>query len=172
MNSDPNDRDEARPRNAEEAGGADAGGAGEDGADAGGAGEGGTDAGGAGEDGTGAGGAGEGGTGAGGAGEGGGSELGRDPDADPVRIHREYVERRIGGGEPPTTDAYARALEEFHRLPGAVRQPAAETTTEAVRRRTTAPAPEVEPETAEPVEETERETSREDDTGGAWEAQP
>jgi len=53
-------------------------------------------------------------------------ELGRNPDADPVQIHRDYVERRIGGGAAPTSDAYGRALEEFHKLPGAVRQPAAE----------------------------------------------
>lgn len=63
-------------------------------------------------------------------------ELTRNPDADPVQIHRDYVERRIGGGEPPTTDAYARALEEFQRLPGAVRMPASETTPDVVRRRT------------------------------------
>lgn len=48
------------------------------------------------------------------------------PDADPVRLHREYVERHTGGGAPPTGDAYQRALEQWHQLPGAVRRPATE----------------------------------------------
>ncbi|MGE5764791.1 MAG: hypothetical protein ACM3ZF_13230 [Mycobacterium leprae] len=53
------------------------------------------------------------------------------PDADPVRIHREFVERRIGGGAPPTQEAYARAVEQWHALPGAVRGPATEIVPEA-----------------------------------------
>lgn len=48
------------------------------------------------------------------------------PDADPVRIHREYVERRLGGGAPATSEAYARGLEQWHRLPGAVSTPPTE----------------------------------------------
>ncbi len=32
------------------------------------------------------------------------------PDADPVRIHREYIERRTGGGPPPTPERYRKAL--------------------------------------------------------------
>ena len=52
--------------------------------------------------------------------------LGRNPDADPVRIHRQYVQDRIGGGELPTPEAYERAVEQWHRLPGAVRAPASE----------------------------------------------
>jgi hypothetical protein len=48
------------------------------------------------------------------------------PDADPVKIHREYVERRLGGGATATSDAYARALEQWHKLPGAVSTPASE----------------------------------------------
>jgi hypothetical protein len=48
------------------------------------------------------------------------------PDADPVRIHREYVERRLEGGGPATSEAYARALRQWHGLPGAVRKPATE----------------------------------------------
>lgn len=52
--------------------------------------------------------------------------LARNPDADPVRIHREYVQRRIGGGELPTPEAYERAVDQWHRLPGAVRAPASE----------------------------------------------
>jgi hypothetical protein len=42
------------------------------------------------------------------------------PDADPVKIHRDYVERRTGGGGPVSREAYARALEQWHQLPGAV----------------------------------------------------
>lgn len=52
--------------------------------------------------------------------------LGRDPDADPVKVHREYVERHLGGGAPATPEAYARALRQWHELPGAVRVPPTE----------------------------------------------
>lgn len=48
------------------------------------------------------------------------------PGADPVRIHRDYVERRLGGGAPATPEAYARALEQWHQLPGAVSTPPTE----------------------------------------------
>ena len=48
------------------------------------------------------------------------------PDADPVRVHREYVERRLGGGADASPEAYARALEQWHRLPGALSTPPAE----------------------------------------------
>jgi hypothetical protein len=51
-------------------------------------------------------------------------------DIDPVQIHRDYVERRVGGGAPPTPGAYARASEQWHRLPGAVRVPPTEVTGE------------------------------------------
>lgn len=50
----------------------------------------------------------------------------RNPDADPVKIHRDYVERRIGRGAPPSPEAYARALEQWHQLPGAVSTPPSE----------------------------------------------
>ncbi|WP_433379273.1 hypothetical protein ACQPZX_13190 [Actinoplanes sp. CA-142083] len=101
-------------------------------------------------------------------------QLGRNPDADPVRIHRDYVERRIGGGAAPTSDAYGRALEEFHKLPGAVRQPAAEATGDTVRERS---APSAAPETsaapersaAPAAEDVAHEDESGDDTGGAWE---
>jgi hypothetical protein len=68
------------------------------------------------------------------------------PDADPVRIHREYVERRVGGGTEPTKEAYARALEQWRQLPGAVSTPPAELTGEDA-----APSaePDVEPEETE-----------------------
>ena len=52
--------------------------------------------------------------------------LERNPDADPVRIHRQYVQKRIGGGELPTPEAYERAVDQWHQLPGAVRAPASE----------------------------------------------
>lgn len=55
-----------------------------------------------------------------------GRRLRRNPDADPVRLHREFVQERIGGGELPTPEAYERAVEQWHRLAGAVRGPASE----------------------------------------------
>jgi hypothetical protein len=60
-------------------------------------------------------------------------QLGRNPDADPVRIHREYVQRRLGGGGLPTPEAYENALEEWHRMPGAIRGPAGELHPERMR---------------------------------------
>jgi hypothetical protein len=99
--------------------------------------------------------------------------LRRNEDADPVQIHREYVERRIGGGAPPTSDAYARAIEEFQQVPGAVRTPPTETTDETARLR--AKPAGIEPEAAKPRAEREAgeeavaEESPPDDTGGVWE---
>jgi hypothetical protein len=52
------------------------------------------------------------------------------PEADPVRIHREYVERRVSGGADATPEAYARAIEQWHQLPGAVSAPPTEVTAE------------------------------------------
>jgi len=45
-----------------------------------------------------------------------------DPEAegDIVRVHREYVERRLEGGAPATPQAYARAMAQWQRLPGAI----------------------------------------------------
>lgn len=43
-----------------------------------------------------------------------------------MRIHREYVQERIGGGELPTPGAYERAVDQWHQLPGAVRAPVSE----------------------------------------------
>jgi hypothetical protein len=48
------------------------------------------------------------------------------PDADPERIHREYVERHLGGGEPATPEAYERGVEQWRRLPGAISRAPAE----------------------------------------------
>ena len=48
------------------------------------------------------------------------------PYGDPVRIHREYVERHVGGGEAPTAERYREALDAWNCLPGAVRRPPVE----------------------------------------------
>jgi len=101
--------------------------------------------------------------------------LRRNEDADPVEIHRDYVERRIGGGGPATSDAYARAIEEFQRMPGAVRTPPTETTDETARQR--AEHEPIEPATPEARARTEAgaESTRagegqpDGDTGGVWE---
>jgi hypothetical protein len=42
---------------------------------------------------------------------------------DPVRIHEDYVQRHLGGGAPATPEAHERAIEQFNRLPGAMRVP-------------------------------------------------
>jgi hypothetical protein len=52
------------------------------------------------------------------------------PDADPVRIHEAFVERRVGGGRPATPKAYEQALRQWRRMPGAVRVPPTELTGE------------------------------------------
>jgi hypothetical protein len=36
------------------------------------------------------------------------------------KVHRELVARRLEGGAPPTVEAYARALEQWQHLPGAI----------------------------------------------------
>jgi hypothetical protein len=38
-------------------------------------------------------------------------------------VHEQIVERRLGGGAPATPVAYAKALEEWHQLPGVVMRP-------------------------------------------------
>jgi hypothetical protein len=50
------------------------------------------------------------------------------PNADPQRIHREYVERHLGGGggREATPDAYERAVEQWRRIPGAISRPPGE----------------------------------------------
>lgn len=52
--------------------------------------------------------------------------LSRNPDADPVRLHREYVQRRLGGGALPTPEAYRRAADQWRSIPGAVSGAAAQ----------------------------------------------
>ena len=74
------------------------------------------------------------------------------PDADPVRIHREYVERRTGGGAEPTQDAYARAIRQWHQLPGAVSAPATELSGEETARKPDDDEGEGEAETADDEE--------------------
>lgn len=38
-------------------------------------------------------------------------------------VHQQIVERRLGGGAPATPEAYAKGLEEWHKLPGSVVRP-------------------------------------------------
>ncbi len=68
-----------------------------------------------------------------GGGESGGDEPGgatTGPYGDPVRIHREYVERHVGGGDDPSSDRYRDAVEAWNRLPGAVPRPPLEVPSE------------------------------------------
>jgi hypothetical protein len=65
---------------------------------------------------------GSGGSGGGGYGGGGGGEReppGEEPEN--LDIHEAYLQHRLGGGEQPTTQAYARAFNQFKNLLGAVR---------------------------------------------------
>jgi hypothetical protein len=38
-----------------------------------------------------------------------------------VKTHEEYLKHRLGGGEPASPEAYRRAVEQFEKLPGAMR---------------------------------------------------
>lgn len=38
-------------------------------------------------------------------------------------VHQQIVERRLGGGAPATPEAYAKGLEEWHKLPGSIVRP-------------------------------------------------
>ena len=60
------------------------------------------------------------------------------PEAPPVSIHQEFIERHLGGGAPATPEAYERAMEQWNELPGAVRVPP----TRLTRDETTPPASE------------------------------
>jgi hypothetical protein len=42
-------------------------------------------------------------------------------DEESVRLNEAYAEHRVAGGAPATPEAYRRAVEQFQRLPGAVR---------------------------------------------------
>jgi hypothetical protein len=39
-------------------------------------------------------------------------------------VHRQIIERRLGGGAPATPEAYAKGLEEWNKLPGSIVRPA------------------------------------------------
>ena len=52
------------------------------------------------------------------------------PGADPVGIHRDYVERHLSGGAEPTSDAYTRARRQWQALPGSVNVPPSEVVAE------------------------------------------
>ena len=51
-------------------------------------------------------------------------QRGANWDTTPAEVHRGYVERHVGGGAPATPEAYAEAMKQWRRLPGAVRVPA------------------------------------------------
>lgn len=55
--------------------------------------------------------------------DGGGGDDREPPGEEPenLDIHEAYLQYRLGGGERPTTQAYARAFAQFKKLPGAVR---------------------------------------------------
>ena len=38
-------------------------------------------------------------------------------------VHQQIINRRLGGGAPATPEAYAKALEEWHQLPGSIVRP-------------------------------------------------
>ena len=38
-------------------------------------------------------------------------------------VHQQILERRVGGGAPATPEAYAKALEQWQKLPGSVMRP-------------------------------------------------
>jgi hypothetical protein len=38
-------------------------------------------------------------------------------------VHQELLEKRLGGGHPPTPEAYAKALKEWQQLPGSIVRP-------------------------------------------------
>lgn len=54
----------------------------------------------------------------------GGEDVRREPYEEQdhaVRVHEAYLEHRLAGGEAPDPEAHLRAIEEFERLPGALR---------------------------------------------------
>jgi hypothetical protein len=46
----------------------------------------------------------------------------RGPNVDRIRTHLEYLERRLQGGALATPEAYARAIQQWQQLPGAIPQ--------------------------------------------------
>jgi len=67
----------------------------------------------------GTGGSGGGGNGRGYGGGGGDEPIGEEPEN--LDIHEAFLKHRLEGGEPPSSQAYARAVEQFQKLPGAIR---------------------------------------------------
>jgi hypothetical protein len=45
------------------------------------------------------------------------------PEGREWRVFEEQIEKRLGGGAPPSPETYARALEQWNQLPGAVMRP-------------------------------------------------
>ncbi len=54
--------------------------------------------------------------------DGGGTPPQQDRNVDRTIVHRDYLERRLQGGAPATPEAYARAIEQWQQLPGAIAQ--------------------------------------------------
>jgi hypothetical protein len=50
--------------------------------------------------------------------------------SDAVKVHEAYLEHRLGGGEPATPEAFRRAIEQFQKLPGAIRSVPSQATPE------------------------------------------
>jgi hypothetical protein len=50
------------------------------------------------------------------------------------KVHEEIIQRRIGGGEAPTPEAYARALKQWQQLPGSVIRSPTDVTLPTTRR--------------------------------------
>jgi hypothetical protein len=85
---------------------------------------------------------------------------------DSLLVHEAYLQHRLGGGEPATPEAYRRAVEQFERLPGAVRTRPSAGQTEPPR--PTEP-PDVEPQPGEGrhAPETPPDPSPDDDEPGS-----
>lgn len=59
------------------------------------------------------------------------SDREREDSGDDPRAHARIIERRWLGSPPPTAERYARALRQWHALPGAVAWPATDVTVDA-----------------------------------------
>lgn len=51
-----------------------------------------------------------------------------DPEGREHQVHKEILERRVRGGPQPTPEAYARALEQWKKLPGSIVRPPSDVT--------------------------------------------
>jgi hypothetical protein len=52
----------------------------------------------------------------------GGAPPQQDRNVDRTIVYRDYLERRLQGGAPATPEDYARAIEQWQQLPGAIAQ--------------------------------------------------